>query len=264
MKLSTPALKLLLVTVSLISIIVLFFLKPIPQDENFHHFADVRSVFSIHNFWNVLSNIVFLLVGIAALQKLRSNKLLLVAPIKAAYYIFFGGILLVAFGSAWYHYNPNNTTLVWDRLPMTIAFMSLLSIALAEFVTVTAGRIGLIPFLLTGIFSIAWWQYGELHHNGDLRLYALVQFLPVLLLLLLLLFGQPVYNTRWGYLALFGAYILAKLAEHFDAGIYKITGGLIAGHFLKHIITAVGLWLFVLYLQKRKPILPPLARFLPP
>ncbi|MES2849885.1 MAG: alkaline phytoceramidase [Bacteroidota bacterium] len=253
MTLPKPALIFLLVTVSFISTIVLFFCKPIPQDENFHHFADIRNIFSIANCWNVISNILFLLIGITALQKLWSNKLVVIAPIKAAYYVFFTAILLVAFGSAWYHCNPNNITLLWDRLPMTIAFMSLLSIGLAEFVSIRAGRIGLIPFVVTGMFSIAWWQYGELHDNGDLRLYVLVQYLPILLLVLLFLFGHAVYNTKWGYLTLFGAYVLAKLAEHFDAGIYKLTGGLMAGHFLKHIITALGLWLFVVYLQKRKP-----------
>lgn len=253
MKLSISVLKFLLVAVSSVSVMVMFFLKPIPQDTNFHHFADIRNMFFLANCWNVVSNLVFLLIGIIALQKLRSNKLAVIAPIKAAYYIFFTGILLVAFGSAWYHYNPNNTTLVWDRLPMTIIFMSLLSIALAEFVSVTAARIGLIPFLITGIFSIAWWQYGELHNNGDLRLYALVQFLPILLLVLLFLFGHAVYNTKWGYLTLFIAYVLAKLAEHFDESIYKLTSGIMAGHFLKHIMTAIGLWLFVVYLQKRKP-----------
>jgi len=121
MKLSAPTLKFLLVTVSFASIIVLFFCKPIVQDENFHHFADIRRIFSVANCWNVISNLAFLLVGITALQKLRSNKLALVAQIKAAYYIFFTGVLLVAFGSSWYHYNPNNTTMAWDRLPMTIA-----------------------------------------------------------------------------------------------------------------------------------------------
>lgn len=254
MKLSIPALKFLLVTVTVVSSIVLFFCKPIPQDESFHHFADIRSMFFINNCCNVLSNLLFLFVGITALQKLWRNKLVLVTQIKAAYYIFFTGVLLVAFGSAWYHYNPSNTTLVWDRLPMTIAFMSLLSITLAEFVSVTAGRIGLIPFLLTGVFSIAWWQYGEMHNNGDLRLYALVQYLPILLLVLLFLFGHAAYNIKWGYLTLFGAYVLAKLAEHFDAGIYQLTNGLMAGHFFKHIITAIGLWLFLVFLQKRKSI----------
>ncbi len=252
MALSKTTLSYLLIAVSVISGVALFFVKPIPQPAAFHHFADIRSLFSVANFWNVISNTVFFLIGITALQKLISNKLVIVAQIKAAYYIFFTGVLLVAFGSAYYHYNPNNITLVWDRLPMTIAFMSLLSFALAEFVSVTTGRRGLLPFLLTGIFSIAWWLYGELHNNGDLRLYALVQFLPIILLLLLLLFGRSAYNTQWGYWALFTAYIIAKLAEHFDVAVYKLTGELMAGHLLKHLLSALGLWLFLIYLERRK------------
>lgn len=255
MVLSKTTLKFLLITVSLVSGLAMLFVKPIPQPAAFHHFADIRSIFSVANFWNVISNTVFFLIGITALQKLISGKLAVVTQVKAAYYIFFIGVLLVAFGSAWYHYNPNNTTLVWDRLPMTIAFMSLLAFALAEFVSITAGRIGLIPFLLTGIFSIVWWQYGEQHNNGDLRLYALVQFLPLVLLLLLLVFGQYAYNSQWGYWALLGAYITAKLAEHFDVAIYNFTGELMAGHLLKHLLSAVGLWLFLLYLQRRKLVI---------
>jgi hypothetical protein len=254
MALSKKLLSYLLVTVSLVSCIAMLFVKPIPQPAAFHHFADIRNIFSVANFWNVISNAVFFLIGITALQKLLSGKLAVVTQVKAAYYIFFIGVLLVAFGSAWYHYNPNNITLVWDRLPMTIAFMSLLAFALAEFVSITTGCIGLIPFLLTGIFSIAWWQYGEQHNNGDLRLYALVQFLPLVLLLLLLVFGQTLYNTKWGYWALFIAYILAKLAERFDVAIYNFTGELMAGHLLKHLLSAAGLWLFLLYLEKRKKI----------
>lgn len=253
MKLPKSKLKLLLVVVSLVCIIAVFFLKPIFQDISFHQFADSRKFFSIENFWNVVSNLFFLVIGVAGVQQLRLNKLILAKEIKAAYYIFFIAVMLVAVGSAWYHYHPGNDTLVWDRLPMTMAFMSLLSIALVEFVSVTVGRIGLIPFLLAGIGSIAWWQYGELHHHGDLRPYALVQFLPIILLTLLFLFGEPVFN-RWGYIALFVCYLLAKLAEHFDLAIYNLTSGLIAGHLIKHIITAVGLWLFLLYLQKRKPV----------
>lgn len=252
MEISKTTLKYLLTGVAVMAAVAMLFVQPIPQPEAFHQFADIRHVFSVANFWNVISNTVFFLIGVTALQKLVSNKLVIVAQVKAAYYSFFMGVLLVAFGSAYYHYHPNNFTLVWDRLPMTIAFMSLLGIALAEMLSVTAGRLGLIPFLGTGLISIAYWQYGELQHHGDLRLYALVQFLPILLLLLLLLFGQRRFTTQWGYWALLAAYILAKLAEHFDAAIYTITGELMAGHLLKHLLSAQGLWLFLVYLQKRK------------
>lgn len=253
MKLPESKLKLLLVVVALICSTAVFFLEPIPQDNSFHHFADTRNIFSIENFWNVVSNIFFLVIGVAGVQRLLLNKVMLVKETKTAYYIFFTAVLLIAVGSAWYHYHPGNGTLVWDRLPMTMAFMSLLSIALAEFVNITAGRAGLILFLLIGIGSIAWWQYGELHHHGDLRPYALVQFLPIILLTLLFLFGHSVFN-KWGYIALFVCYLLAKLTEHFDVAIFNLTHGQIAGHLAKHLLTAIGLWLFLLYLQKRKPV----------
>jgi len=48
---------------------------------------------------------------------------------------------------------------------------------------------------------------------------------------------------------------LAKLAEHFDVKIYKLTSGIISGHTLKHILAAIGLYLLILYFQKRKSIL---------
>jgi NADH:ubiquinone oxidoreductase subunit K len=247
-----PFIKYILTIVSILSCSSIFILKPIPQPVAYHHFADIRSIFSIANFWNVISNVLFFCIGWIGIIKLRKNKLAIFAALKPAYYTFFIGVMLVAFGSAWYHYNPNNITLVWDRLPMTIAFMSLLSFALAEFVDITLGKKLLLPFLFVGIFSIGYWLYGELHGNGDLRLYALVQFLPILLLVLMLVFGNKNYSSNWGYWALFVLYFIAKLAEHFDATIFNLSSGLIAGHFLKHLLSAVGLWLFLAYLGDRQ------------
>jgi hypothetical protein len=65
---------------------------------------------------------------------------------------------------------------------------------------------------------------------------------------------QTLFTIQNGVTSLCLALICCKTGEHFDADIYKLTGGLIAGHFLKHIITAIGLWFFLLYLQKRKPL----------
>lgn len=252
MQISKLRLGFLLAAVSAISIIAVFLLPPIPQDDSFHDFADKRTIFSIEHFWNVVSNLLFLFIGIVAMLRLWKNKLVLMEALKPAYYLFFIGVLLIGFGSAWYHHHPDNRTLAWDRLPMTIAFMSLLNIALAEFVNLKAAKASLIPFILIGVCSIAWWQYGEYHQHGDLRLYVLVQFLPILLITTMFLFGRCIYIT-WGYLALFFCYLLAKITEHFDFVIFKLSGGLIAGHLVKHIITAIGLWLFLVYLQKRRP-----------
>jgi hypothetical protein len=51
---------------------VLFLLPPIPQDLRYHEFADHRTVWGIPNFWNVVSNLPFLLVALWGLRALRS------------------------------------------------------------------------------------------------------------------------------------------------------------------------------------------------
>jgi hypothetical protein len=141
--------------------------------------------------------------------------------------------------------------LVLDRLPMTVAFMSMLSFALAEYLSVNWGRISLLPLLITGLLSIGYWYWGYLHGSGDLRLYALVQFVPLLLLLFLFLFGQRKFNNQFGYWCLFIAYILAKLAEHFDVTIFNYTSGIISGHTLKHVLSAAGLYILIIFFEKR-------------
>ena len=40
-----------------------FWLPPLPQDPTYHAFADRRTFFGIPNFWNVCSNLAFVLVG---------------------------------------------------------------------------------------------------------------------------------------------------------------------------------------------------------
>jgi hypothetical protein len=236
--------------------ISIFFLSPIPQDPSFHQFADQRTILSIPNFWNVVSNFGFLFVGAIGLYKLHiSNSLNIVQAIKYSYSIFFIGVFFVSFGSAYYHWQPNNHTLIWDRLPMTLAFMSLTSIVFAEFLSVKFGRVNLIPLLFIGLLSVFYWYWSELQGAGDLRLYVLVQFLPMILLLVLLLFGQPTFQNQYGYWELILAYALAKLAEYFDIKIYKLTSGMISGHTPKHILAAIGLYMLILYFEKRKSAL---------
>jgi hypothetical protein len=51
----------------------------------------------------------------------------------------FVGLQLTAFGSSYYHLSPNNSRLVWDRLPMTIAFMSMVAAIIAERISLRIG-----------------------------------------------------------------------------------------------------------------------------
>src|SRR5258708_1963065 len=103
-----------------------------PQDSRYHNFADQRHLLGIPNFWNVISNAPFLVVGVLGLWALLFGRPTGILPeLKAGYVAFFLGTALVAFGSSYYHLRPDNETLFWDRLPMTIAFMSFFAVVIA-------------------------------------------------------------------------------------------------------------------------------------
>ncbi len=231
-------------------------IAPIPQDAAYHQFADVRTFLGIPNFWNVVSNLGFFIVGLCGLYQLNVTRSLnVVSQVKASYILFFAGVTLVAFGSGYYHWWPSNATLLWDRLPITLAFMALMSFSLAEFLSISWGRAGLWPLLLAGLASAVYWYWGELHGVGDLRPYVLVQFFPMVLLVVLFVFGRPTFRDNRGYWWLLAAYILAKLAEHFDGLIAQWTHGVMAGHALKHVLAAMGLWLLLRCFAQRVCVL---------
>jgi len=127
----------------------------IPQDENYHQFAGSSP-------WpTTLTNLAFVLIGAWWLWKSPQPS-----PARLAAL----GVFLTGFGSAYYHLAPDNTRLVWDRLPMTIVFMSVLSAVLEEWAGLRGWRWPLIGF---GLASVLWWQF-----SGDLKVYVLVQFGP--------------------------------------------------------------------------------------
>lgn len=231
---------LLIVATAVAAIGGMLLLDPIPQDADYHRFADRRTLLGIPNFWNVASNLPFLLAGgVGLLQGRRIAS----ADLATHYRIFSLAIALVGVGSAWFHLAPSTPTLVWDRLPMTVAFMTLLSAVIADRISWVAGRALLWPLVAAGLASIAWWLRTETAGAGDLRPYGLVQFLPMLLIpLMLLLWRGEGLSSRLLWMA-FGAYVLAKLAEYFDAAMFAATG--MGGHALKHLFAALAAWWIV-------------------
>lgn len=230
-----------------LSVIVLFaviavflFAQPFPQPQSYYAFADQRTIFGIPNFWNVASNALFLVPGIAGLWLLESKpRSGVLSALNPAYHIFFAGVLLTSFGSAWFHLAPDNDTLFWDRLPMTLAFMALLAIIVGEHVSARLGRILLWPLLAIGAASVVYWAWSESRFAGDLRPYGLVQFLPMLLIPVLMLAYRSVFD-RTGFLwVVILLYALAKICEQLDGSIYSL-GAIISGHTLKHFIAALG------------------------
>jgi hypothetical protein len=116
---------------------------------------------------------------------------------------------------------------------------------LGEHVEMRLVRLLLWPLLIAGLASVLYWRASD-----DLRPYALVQFLPVLLIpLLLLLYPRRGSGGLWLALAL---YVLAKGLEQYDADVYAALAGTISGHSLKHVAAAAGMGALWLGLRARQ------------
>lgn len=234
--------------------VIAFMVPPIPQDQEYHQFADQRRILGIPNFWDVISNAPFLLIGLIGLNELLYKKSLhYPKSLMWSYLVLFAGTFLVGFGSGYYHLAPDNETLVWDRLPMTFAFMAFFSIIIGEFISEKAGKLFLLPLLLVGVFSVFYWIVTERAGNGDLRLYGLVQFLPMLLIPIIILWFRPSYTqVKYIWLMMF-AYLAAKVFEFGDVYIYQLTG-FWSGHTIKHLFAALAPFFLLLGLIKREPV----------
>ena len=234
----------LLGIIGIIAILGFALSSPIKQNEDYHNFSDTLTIGGISNFWNVISNFPFLIVGLFGILRLKKMD-----RVNLQFLTFFLGISFVAIGSGYYHLNPNSNTLVWDRLPMTIAFTALMSIVISEFINYKKGKLLLFPLLLLGIISIVYWV-----KLGDLRLYALIQFYPILAIpIILILFKSEKVSTR-GFWLLLITYIIAKLFETYDFEIHKSLK-LLSGHSLKHLSASVGVYLLInSYVRQHKII----------
>jgi hypothetical protein len=217
----------------------LLLIPPIPQDQAYHQFADTRALLGIPNFWNVVSNLPFIAVGAAGLWQFHRD------PATA---VLFLGIFLTGFGSSYYHWDPNDRTLFWDRLPMAVSFMAILAVFIEERVSTSAGRILLWPLIAIGIFSLLLWRW-----TGDLRLYVWVQFFPGLALPLLILLFPPRYTGTFYWLIAGALYALAKLFEFYDRAIYSV-GSIVSGHTLKHLAAASACFAILRYFQTRRAL----------
>jgi len=227
----------------------LWFVPRIPQDPAYHEFADRRAFLGVPNFGDVVSNVAFWVVGALGLSKLALSK---VAGLHPSYAVYCSAIIGVGAGSAAYHFDPSTTILVWDRLPMTVGFMAFFAMVIGDRISLTLGRRALWPLVIVGVGSVGYWDYTESVGAGDLRPYGLVQFLPILLVAFILCAYRSRYLRSvylWGSIGLYG---LAKVSEHWDSWVYEVSG-VISGHTIKHILSAVGVWLVILALRRSQP-----------
>lgn len=217
---------------------------PIPQDPSYHAFADQRRLLGVPNLLNVISNAPFLIFGFAGLITVLSRDPSgVLSALRPAYVAFFAGSALAGIGSSTYHLDPDNASLVWDRLPMTVAFMSFFSIVLGEHLSPAVGRKLLPLLLITGLLSVIYWWFTESRGVGDLRLYGLVQFLPMLLIPFIMIFYASRLTKVYLVWTVLATYALAKVFEFYDAPLYERIG--LSGHTLKHLAASGGV-LFLL------------------
>jgi hypothetical protein len=262
---STTRVRALAFSVLTLSTIVSMALVPrIEQDEAYHHFADQRSLFGISNFLNVISNLPFLLTGVAGLLFLTRNDSTALSGTfinrfeRWPYVVFFFGVTLTCFGSAYYHLSPSTDRLMWDRLPMSIAFMSLFATVIAERIHLRAGLISLAPFVVVGVGSVLYWHLGEQSGSGDLRPYVVVQFYSLLAIVLMAILFPSKYTRSGELFAATGFYVLAKVVEVLDSQVFAL-GRFVSGHTIKHIAAAVAAYWILRMLRHRMPAQNPLV-----
>lgn len=240
---------LILFGLSFATLVVAYFVPAIPQDPAFHDFADKRPWLGIPNFGDVVSNLGFLVVGLLGLYQI-------LGPDRAAlfdrpgdvvpYVAIFIAVTLVTVGSGYYHLAPDNAALMWDRLPITLAFMGLFAAVVADRIDRRAGMVLLPVLLIAGVASVLYWHYTELAGQGDLRAYGISQFFPMVAIPLIVFLFQPGrYSDGKSIAWIFTAYVFAKIFELTDHQIFDLLGGLVSGHSLKHLAAAVASYLLL-------------------
>ena len=220
--------------------------KKIPLPQEYHNFADKRSLLGIPNFLDVMSNLAILIPGLYLLRtrkkvSLMSNLLIL-------------HITLLAITSAYYHLFPSHKTIFGDILSIATLSIIVIIIATPNSSDHTESNSPVVPWwkeshnyiygillYLFGIFSIVYWKY-----TGDLKFYVLI------------LVGAPLYviyryynksNVRQYLIMMIVSNILLRLSENNDRYIYKMTKNLVSGHTLKHVFVGTGLFYLIKILE---------------
>jgi hypothetical protein len=235
---------------------------PLPQPLSYHNFADRRPLLGVPHMLNVLSNLPFLVVGVWGMIWMwrlppltREARSFLEPSERWAYWLYFLGLALTGIGSAYYHANPNNETLVIDRIGLAMTFMALFTAIVAERLSWQLSPWLVGPMVALGIGSVLYWHWTETQDAGDLRFYFVVQFFPLVALPILFLLFTPRYTGTGDMLASLACYGLAKALEILDANVYA-RGGLVSGHTLKHLVAGVSAYLVLFMLQRRRALLP--------
>jgi hypothetical protein len=240
-------------TTAALLLVAVFAVAPKAQDQAYHLFVDTAPFGPVPNALNVLSNLGFLAVGLWGLSTVsaaRAAHAFVDAWEARPWALFFAAIAATAFGSAWYHTAPDDARLFWDRLPMTVAFSSLVAALLEERVDAQVGRRLLVPLVVAGLAAILAWRF-----LGDLRPYIFLQAFSILVVVAAQFFPSRYPHGRW-LAGMVVGYAAALFFETFDHQV-KSTLGFTGGHPLKHLAAAAGTACLVWMIRRRSEPRPP-------
>lgn len=227
-----------LLAAGLAMVLLAWLAPPLAQPALYHAFADQRSWLGLPFAMDVLSNLPFAgfgLAGLLCLRRLPATQLGAAQRSLAA--LFFGGLVLTAVCSAWYHWQPDDAGLAVDRFGMAVAIAGLLGLAVAGRISARAGVLTALAVLLLGPFSLWVWAV-----SGNVLPWGVLQF-GSLALLLALAWVKPLPGAlavRWGVVILI--YAVAKVLEQEDSVVFELAGQVVSGHSLKHVAAALVAW----------------------
>ncbi len=245
-----------LIALAVIGVAGFWVIPPLAQPQWYHDFADKRPLVGIPNFWNVISNVPFLFVGgwgIWWVLSAESRESIKELSERWMYLCLFGAIGLTGIGSGYYHWEPNNSTLVWDRLPIAVTFTALFAIIISERIEPRLGNWLFGPLVGFGVASVAYWHLSESWGRGDLRPYFLAQFYPIAAIPIILWLCPSRHTKTQNLYSAIAWYVGAKVYEFLDKDLYSF-GQVISGHTLKHIGAAVSCYMILSWVRQRRLI----------
>lgn len=238
-------------TAGLFAFVILFFSLiwfrlPAEDAQAYFDFADQRCILGIDNFSDVLSNLAFALVGFYGLYLIQKNSFLheeqrFIGRVLSA------AMILVSIGSAYFHYYPTVERLFWDRVPMVLAFISVIALLITDRADKKLGLQVLFVLFVVCSLTLLLWRLNYL----NLRPYLLIQFGGLLYIVLISCLRPKGQIANAHVASAFAFYALAKVFETFDKNIYEMTG-IMSGHTLKHLAAALSMFVLIQAFSKIK------------
>lgn len=211
---------------------------PMPIDADAHRYADARTWLGIPNAANVLVNVPIFWLAVWGWCATRTSRW--PHALRLPWQWFHFGVIATALTAAMYHAAPGDALFLAAHGCMAGAFVLLGCGMLAERVDARFGSFAVCAgvvattLLVTSVMVLAK-QRGS---AVDLRLLALCEMAPVLLLLAGALRLPSAYTRASGWMLTLLLYASSNLFELADAALFRASGW-ISGHTLMHAALAL-------------------------